>query len=220
MIILFHFFFRNGTMQLAMANWVQLDQIFSTVCFWNQMVIFNFVTKWAMANRALIVLIHKPNKLNINMNLPYCKQCSILLPQSKKHNQFCSRSCATIFRNTGKIRAVRYKCAFTACENKIWTGKYCSRSCSANNRKIPRTAEEANHIRRARVRECSAKYRAALKNQTPPTADRQAIFLFYKNCPNGYEVDHIIPISKGGLHDMSNLQYLTIKENRTKSNKI
>jgi 5-methylcytosine-specific restriction endonuclease McrA len=35
-----------------------------------------------------------------------------------------------------------------------------------------------------------------------------------------YEVDHIIPISKGGKHSLSNLQYLTKEENRRKSNKI
>ena len=29
-----------------------------------------------------------------------------------------------------------------------------------------------------------------------------------------------IPISKGGLHTLSNLQYLTVTENRRKSNKI
>ena len=34
------------------------------------------------------------------------------------------------------------------------------------------------------------------------------------------EVDHIIPISKNGMHTLSNLQYLTIRENRQKSNKL
>lgn len=50
--------------------------------------------------------------------------------------------------------------------------------------------------------------------------ERKAIGLFYKNCPEGYEVDHIIPISKGGKHMLQNLQYLTIYENRSKGNKI
>ena len=35
-----------------------------------------------------------------------------------------------------------------------------------------------------------------------------------------HEVDHIIPLSKGGLHHPSNLQVLTAEENRKKSNKI
>lgn len=42
---------------------------------------------------------------------------------------------------------------------------------------------------------------------------------FYLNCPKGYEVDHIIPRSKGGPHHIGNLQYLTRKENRRKSDK-
>ena len=57
------------------------------------------------------------------------------------------------------------------------------------------------------------------KKQTPPDADLQIIKGIYLNCPEGYEVDHIKPISKGGLHHQDNLQYLTIKENRKKSNK-
>ena len=50
--------------------------------------------------------------------------------------------------------------------------------------------------------------------------ERKLIGQFYKNCPEGYEVDHIIPISKGGKHCLSNLQYLTREENRRKSAKL
>ncbi len=50
--------------------------------------------------------------------------------------------------------------------------------------------------------------------------EKRNIGRFYKNCPKGYEVDHIIPVSKGGKHRLSNLQYLTKEENRAKSNKI
>ena len=65
-----------------------------------------------------------------------------------------------------------------------------------------------------------APYMAKRKNQTPSNVDIQALQNFYLNCPIGYEVDHIVPISKGGLHCLSNLQYLTISENRRKSNKL
>lgn len=47
-------------------------------------------------------------------------------------------------------------------------------------------------------------------------AERDAMEAFYKNCPEGYEVDHIRPLSKGGTHTMDNVQYLTISENKRK----
>ncbi len=50
--------------------------------------------------------------------------------------------------------------------------------------------------------------------------EKMLIGKFYQNCPEGYEVDHIIPVSRGGLHTLSNLQYLTKDENRRKSNKL
>lgn len=43
---------------------------------------------------------------------------------------------------------------------------------------------------------------------------------FYYNCPEGYEVDHIVPISRGGKHCISNLQYLTPEENRKKASRL
>lgn len=50
--------------------------------------------------------------------------------------------------------------------------------------------------------------------------EKKLIGRFYKNCPEGYQVDHIIPVSRGGKHILSNLQYLTPDENRRKSNKL
>jgi 5-methylcytosine-specific restriction endonuclease McrA len=95
---------------------------------------------------------------------------------------------------------------------------YCSDEC--NPRKLKLSPEEKAKRNNAMHREAWQRYQAKLKNQTPPDVDKKALQLFYFNCPEGYEVDHIMPISKGGLHSLENLQYLTISENRKKSNKI
>jgi hypothetical protein len=57
----------------------------------------------------------------------------------------------------------------------------------------------------------------------PPWANKEAIKQFYRNCPAGYHVDHIIPLrgrKVSGLHVMENLQYLLAKENLSKGNKF
>ena len=53
--------------------------------------------------------------------------------------------------------------------------------------------------------------------------DKEEIAEFYRNCPEGYHVDHIIPLNGknvSGLHTIINLQYLPATENLRKSNKF
>jgi hypothetical protein len=61
--------------------------------------------------------------------------------------------------------------------------------------------------------------RAAKELRCPSWVDRRAIRDFYLNCPDGYSVDHIIPLRGkfvSGLHVPWNLQYLTLPENLSK----
>lgn len=61
------------------------------------------------------------------------------------------------------------------------------------------------------------------KLRVPKWADQEKIDEIYRNKPEGYEVDHIIPLSGktvSGLHVHNNLQYLPKQENRLKSNKF
>lgn len=60
-----------------------------------------------------------------------------------------------------------------------------------------------------------------ISDRTPNWANIKEINKFIRNCPKGYQVDHIIPL-KGklvsGLHVLDNLQYLTAYDNRVKNN--
>jgi hypothetical protein len=65
--------------------------------------------------------------------------------------------------------------------------------------------------------------RAKKLKATPVWSEKELIKQFYKNCPKGMVVDHIIPLQNSevcGLHVLSNLQYLTRKENNEKYNKL
>ena len=71
------------------------------------------------------------------------------------------------------------------------------------------------------------RYRSRKRTQMPDDADHQKILEFYKEAERlteetgiVYSVDHIIPLSKGGLHHQDNLQVITLSENSRKGNKL
>jgi hypothetical protein len=73
----------------------------------------------------------------------------------------------------------------------------------------------------------SSKRRARIFNQMPLTADLNKIAAFYRKAKElslltgeQYDVDHIAPLSKGGLHHEDNLQIITHIENIKKYNKL
>lgn len=154
------------------------------------------------------------------------KQCLNCHSELVKRHQkkFCSRSCSATYNNTGKSRSTPGSkwsliqfCK--TCGKETSRPVYCSNECNPN--RLTHLSKEEKHNRyRARINEAWARYMAKKKDQTPLDANIPAMQQFYIHCPTGYEVDHIIPISKGGLHTLSNLQYLTISENRKKSNKL
>lgn len=76
---------------------------------------------------------------------------------------------------------------------------------------------------RGRYRALWAKRRAAKLNATPAWSEFEEIKQFYANCPEGYHVDHIVPLQGKnvcGLHVLANLQYLLASENISKGNKF
>jgi len=99
------------------------------------------------------------------------------------------------------------------------TNQYCSHKCAQIASRVDK--DEAHYKRRRAIaNEAWQRYQAKQRAQTPADANLILMKQIYENCPEGYEVDHIIPISKGGLHHQDNLQYLPWQTNRRKSNKL
>ena len=62
--------------------------------------------------------------------------------------------------------------------------------------------------------------RARIRNQLCECCSQKDLAQMYEIRPEGCEVDHMIPISKGGLHCLSNLQFLPMSLNRAKADKL
>lgn len=76
---------------------------------------------------------------------------------------------------------------------------------------------------RAKVAATNKKSRAARRNAVPDWTDNDRIVEIYEACPDGWQVDHVIPIqgeNVSGLHVPENLQYLTKEANSGKKNRF
>jgi len=134
-----------------------------------------------------------------------CTQCKTVKPRSEFYEN--------------KHNASGRRCE---CKNCSSTGNatYYGENSSAVIEKNAKWAESNPKL----TRSYKSKYKASLDNRPVVAwADQDKIKEIYKNCPEGYHVDHIIP-RKGkyvsGLHVESNLQYLTAEENLKKSNRF
>ena len=140
-----------------------------------------------------------------------CLHCN----NETKNAKFCSRSCSNSYNNKGVCRVERkifpHPCKH--CGTETTNPVFCSSTCDGLNRKASKEhLNKSNAIRQSRYR--AKKYRVLA-----PDANPEKINEIYRNCPPGHEVDHIVPLSKGGKHHEDNLQYLTISENRSKGNR-
>lgn len=115
---------------------------------------------------------------------------------------------------------------------------YCSRTCkrnALNYRKRNNKFKECpvcrfGHSFRGKCcsKKCLNKYKATIREKrvqqaTPKWVNIHELLEIYQHCPKGMEVDHMVPlrgINVSGLHVPWNLQYLTKKDNREKSNKF
>ena len=141
------------------------------------------------------------------------------------------------YKTMGKFCSI--KCARQKKYNSMWKD---GRSIDKNylkkrNKKYYKKNKDKENLRNKKWRkqnkdkeaQRSAKRRALKLNQTPTNANKKIIEWYYLICKQMcdrigisgfYQVDHIIPLSKKGLHHENNLQILTKKQNLTKKNKI
>ena len=92
-----------------------------------------------------------------------------------------------------------------------------------NQHKQPEYSRKYYLNNKKKYRIANAKYRASKIQRTPVWADHLVISMIYEDCPEGYQVDHIIPLqgkNVSGLHVPWNLQYLTPEENLSKGNRF
>ena len=141
-----------------------------------------------------------------------CIHCNSLTTNPK----FCSQSCAASYNNKGKRRHGKPANNCKICGNKTQSSQriFCSRTCASISKM------KSKEHKRAQNAAAQSKYRQKKYRKIDISANSALILEIYRNCPEGFEVDHIIPVSKDGLHHENNLQYLPKYLNRIKSNKL
>lgn len=105
--------------------------------------------------------------------------------------------------------------AFKRAYNKQWNNN----PQEKQKQKIRQANYRNTEVGSANHRAQQAKRRALKKAANNcAVSDMELLKLIYLNCPEGYHVDHIQPLSKGGLHHPNNLQYLPALINMRKNN--
>jgi hypothetical protein len=90
----------------------------------------------------------------------------------------------------------------------------------SNARRREKYAENPERQKQNQLR--AKKYKYAKGRQTVKWNDELVMKMIYEDCPEGYHVDHIIPVqgkNVSGLHVHTNLQYLLAADNIKKGNK-
>ena len=131
-------------------------------------------------------------------------------------------------KNCGKCCTIKPFCDFFK-DNSLSLGittfcKDCRKNYNKDSyKKYPEAYKKSLDKNKIAIQGRNALYRAERANRTVSWTQVEEITEFYKNRPDGYHVDHIIPlkgVTVSGLHVIENLQYLTAEENLQKGNRM
>jgi len=173
-------------------------------------------------------------KINKKFNCLLCN--TEFVNKSNNQKKYCSSSCKFKSYRKGKTYKKRYleyikSESFKNSQNKYRTSEHGSKKVKEIRKKYQhkvnlkvRIYRKTDKGKRLANYHCALRY-SRKKQRTPKWITQEQmdqIKLIYLNRPNGFEVDHIIPLcgeNISGLHVPENLQYLSAEENRLKNNK-
>ena len=140
--------------------------------------------------------------------MKFCNKCS-----TEKSAEF-------FYKDVNKVDGLQ-----TVCSTCVMTRirKHQLNVSVSDRREYYRQRYSDNKKVRAHMIAKAALRRAKKLQATPKWANIDSIKEIYQNCPDGYHVDHVIPLqgeNVTGLHVEYNLQYLLAIDNFRKSNKV
>ena len=174
---------------------------------------------------------------NVKRKVKNCCYCNKEYINNSNNSKYCSSSCKYKVYRTGNTYKER-NAIYVKSKNFLNSQKKYRISEKGQRKKRERYIKyyptylikariwnKTEKGKRSKNYHCALRY-ARKKNRTPKwltKEDMNKIKEIYNNRPNGYEVDHIIPLCSknvSGLHIPENLQYLKAEINRTKNNKF
>lgn len=155
-----------------------------------------------------------------------CENCNKEHDGSYASGRFCCKECSKAFSTKAKRKKINEKVS-ASLKGKESPFKGMDRGkrgpCEKQSLKMKeywKDKKKTDTYKRARNVAHVIAYRAKKKDAITESTDFELIKRIYENCPIGYEVDHIIPLSKNGKHHQDNLQYLNSIENRRKGKRL